>query len=124
MATARIAAGLVKAAADTKRGQVEYAVKQWRAAQVANVKAEPKIEGPFWRRTITHLTQEQAETEYDRLVGILATRQYWDDRYYRPRGIDRANHLAALATAALTSGDGYVTLDADEVRFLGLEAVQ
>lgn len=122
MATARIAAGLVLTAARKKHAEIEAACDLWRAAEIEKVRAEPKVEGPFWRRTVTYLTVADAELEYDRLVRIPHTQQWWD------RGTRPATHLGfvakaqQLARAAMPTagGDGYVMLNEDEVRILEL----
>lgn len=122
MATARIAAGLVLTAATARQATIEAACAMWLEGEIEKVRKEPKVEGPFWRRTITYLTTEQAADEYRRLVAIPRTSQWWGETNKPNAGLGVAKKVQQLARAALSSGDGLVTLDADEVRFLGLEA--
>lgn len=122
MANARIAAGLVLTAGQTKHAEITQACAAWRDAQIAKVQGEPKIEGAFWRRTITTLTRDQAEAEYDRLVKQIYSPQWWAEIGKPGAGIGFSLTVQELARAALDTGDGFVTLDADEVRFLGLGA--
>lgn len=120
MATARIAAGLVKAAADTKQEAIEAKVAAGRLADIEEIRQEPIISGPFWNRTVQVRSAAEAEAKYDERIEFGRTTVWWRS-LSRKEGLGRARAIAALATAALTSGDGYVTLDADEVQFLGLE---
>lgn len=121
MASARIAAGLVKAAATAKHAEIDAKVERWRADQIAKVQLETKAEGPFWARRYSVRTPAEAEAEYDRRASCSDTEEFWDSFGRPARGLEKSRSIVAAATAALTSGDGYVTLDADEVRFLGLE---
>lgn len=120
MATAKIAAGLVLTAGSAKQVEIEERCALWLDGQIAKVQAEPEITGPFWRRTITHLTLEQATEKYHEWVQIPHTRQWWDEIEKPNAGLGFAKKVQQLAREAMSSGDGFVILDADEVRFLGL----
>ena len=122
MATARIEAGFVAEAALSKATEIESVCAAWRAEQIAKVQRHPKIAGPFWRRTITVLSAEEAKAEYERLCGIHGTKQWWDEMDEPSHGLRTSRRIHRLALTAVTDGDGYVTLDADEVRLLGLSA--
>lgn len=120
MATTEILAEVVLKAALQRLADVELRIKEWRHTQIMNVKAEPKVEGPFWRRTVTWLTYEQAEERWGTLRKVYATRQYWDN-FHRPKGVDRASDLIRIARAAIQDGErAVVTLSEDEIKFLGL----
>lgn len=120
MATARIAAGLVNAAAVTKQEAIEAMVEAGRLADIEEIRQEPIVSGPFWNRTVKVRSAADAEAEYAERLGFGRTTVWWRS-VSRNKGLCKAREIAGLANAALTSGDGYVTLDADEVRFLGLE---
>lgn len=127
MATARIEAGVVLQAAERRCKQtaeaVSYAKDKWFERRLQ----EPEKRGwLWWRRPIT---LAELEREYVRVERPgCATHEKIVEGHLWPLQ-RQAWELRDLAKAALTGdsyskvkGDGFVTLDADEVRFLGLEA--
>jgi hypothetical protein len=121
MATAVFRADTVLTFAERKFAQINDRLAKWREEQVAKVAARPKVTGPFWRIEVRHLTLAEAEIEYARLVSIVQTSEWWASLDKPSRGRGAAERLAGIAKAAIYKGEGSVTLNDDEVEFLGLD---
>lgn len=126
MATARIAATAVHRAAEAKIAEQKKAEADAIVARLDELEREPVTTGALWWKRTHYRTRAEADAELDR-SGRFFIRQIHLQR------IGRAAKLRDLAKAALSGchsgigtgkGDGFVTLDADDVRFLGLEAIR
>lgn len=135
MASARIAADDVYRAAVAKRSQSQQSQNRAKADWFKEELNSPVKRGAIWWRRDHYRTQAELEAVYVKSPDYgWGSHRYWAERCHEDEQA-RATKFAAIAKAALTKGvmhsgigsgygDGFVTLDADEVRFLGLEASQ
>jgi hypothetical protein len=132
MASARIDAAAVYRAAEAKWAEAETERAAAKDAWFTQRLREPVQRWALWWKRDHYRTQAELEAEYVHTSEIQWVSEEYENesKFWRTQG--KAERLRDIAKAALTrgtlhggigygSGDGYVTLDADEVRFLGLE---
>ena len=134
MATARIDAAAVYRAADAKWAEAEKGRLAAKEAWFAERLSKPVKRGMLWWKHDHYRPQAELEARYTAIKSGWGSAQYYTEReFWKSQG--KASKLRDVAKAALQqgvrhstigtgSGDGFVTLDADEVLFLGLERKQ
>lgn len=136
MASARIEAASVYRAAEAVIEQKQSDETAEVDAALRNLERTPQVLGVLWWKRTHYLTQAEAEAQFgrprdDEYPDLFPSARREIEQHFR-RQINKAARLRDLAKAALSRtnvrpdigagvGDGYVSLDADEVRFLGLQ---
>lgn len=119
-ASAKIAAGIVLAAARGIKERAEACIIDRRKTFFEKALKTPVRRGRLWWSYKHYRTEAECLAYYQEPRGWYGSREY-EDTCRPKREIEWADEYTALAKASLSSGDGFVKLTAECVQFLGLE---